>query len=582
MALPTRCDVLVIGSGAGGLSAAVTAASHGLDVLLVEKEPQFGGTTAWSGGWMWVPRNHLARAAGIHEDLEGPLTYLRHELGAGFDEDKVRMFLEQAPKMVQFFEEHTALRFFAGNTAPDFHGRTPGAAVGGRSVCAAPFDGRTLGKAISRLRMPPAEFTIAGMGLASGADMRHFFRAARSLGSALYASRRLLRHWWQRAMYGQGMQLVNGHALAGALLKTALDLRITAHTSTAAVALVREGERVIGARLRQQDSETTVTAERGVVLACGGFPHDAQRKRQLFPHAPSGSEHWSAAPPANTGDGLRLGESTGGMVETGFPNAGAWAPVSRVPRADGSFMHFPHLMERAKPGLVAVTAAGERFVNEADPYHDFMNAMFAATPAGQPPRAWLICDHRFQRRYGLGATKPFPFPLSGHVRSGYLRAATSLYELAAQCGINGSQLIATIDAYNADVAAGRPDRFGRGSTPYNRVQGDAEHAPDPCNAAIVRAPFYAVQVVAGSLGTFAGLRTDPCARVLDAHDQPIAGLYAAGNDMASVMAGHYPSGGITLGPAMTFGYVAGLHLAELLSSSPRAGNFSILRTQEHA
>jgi succinate dehydrogenase/fumarate reductase flavoprotein subunit len=311
-----------------------------------------------------------------------------------------------------------------------------------------------------------------------------------------------------------------------------------------------------------RDGEVEMRATRGVVLACGGFPHDEARRRQLLPHAPSGREHWSAAPPGNTGDGLRLGEAAGGTVADDLADAAALAPVSRVPRADGTTAHFPHLIERGKPGLIAVTAGGRRFTNEADPYHDFMRGLFAALAPGQAAEAWLVCDHAFIRRYGLGAVKPAPLPLARWRRNGYLQCAPTLDLLARACGIAPAALAATVRRYNEQAAAGRDADFGKGETPYNRMQGDAAAGrANPCMAPLERAPFYAVKIVPGSLGTFAGLRTDLDARVLDREGRAIGGLYAAGNDMASLMGGHYPSGGITLGPALTYGYIAAHHAA---------------------
>jgi len=304
------------------------------------------------------------------------------------------------------------------------------------------------------------------------------------------------------------------------------------------------------------------------VLACGGFPHDARRKRQLLPHAPTGQEHWSAGNRSNTGDGLRLGESAGGQVARDLVQAAALAPVSLVPRDDCSVAHFPHLIERAKPGLIAVTAQGLRFGNEADSYHDVMQALLAATPAGQAPEAWLLCDHAFIRRYGLGAVKPAPMPLTPWLGKGYLKRGDTLAELAHACGIDAGRLLATVQRYNAMCADGKDLDFAKGETPYNRIQGDALKAsarglPNPCMGPLERGPFYAVKVVMGSLGTFAGLRVNTQAQVLDARQQPIAGLYAGGNDMNSMMGGHYPAGGITLGPAMVFGFLAAHHMADV-------------------
>lgn len=228
--------------------------------------------------------------------------------------------------------------------------------------------------------------------------------------------------------------------------------------------------------------------------------------------------------------------------------------------------HFAHLIERAKPGLIALNAAGQRFGNEADSYHDFMQALLRATPPGQQPLAWLICDQDFLNHYGLGAVKPAPFPPGRWLRSGYLRRGQNLAELAKACQLPPAALQASIARYNGLCKDGVDVDFAKGQTPYNRIQGDAQRAqkrgwPNPCMGPVERGPFYAVQIVMGSLGTFAGLRVNPWAQVLDATSQPIAGLYAGGNDMSSVMGGHYPAGGITLGPAMTFGFIAAHHAA---------------------
>jgi succinate dehydrogenase/fumarate reductase flavoprotein subunit len=567
-----HCDVLVIGSGAGGLSAAVTAAHLGLDVVLADKDDQLGGTTAWSGGWMWIPRNPLALEAGIQEDPSEPLRYLQHELGDRFDAPRVEAFLQAGPRMVDFFRRHTALQFIPGHVIPDFHGRSPGAATGGRSVCAAPFDGRRLGSALSMLKPPLWETTLWGMGIASGAELRHFFQALRAPASFAYVARCLARHAADLLRFGRGTRLVNGNALVAALLRSALDRGVTCLPGSPAVQLLTAadsaggGSRVSGAVLSTSQGPLTVHARRGVVLACGGFPHDPQRKAMLLPHAPTGREHWSAANRGNTGDGLRMAEAASAVVSDDMFQAAALAPVSLVPRDDGSVAHFPHLIERGKPGLIAVTADGRRFTNEADSYHDFMQGLLRATPSGQAPKAWLVVDHAFIRTYGLGAVKPFPMRLGPWLRKGYLKRGRTWAELAAQCGISRAGLEQTVARYREMALQGVDSDFGKGETAYNRMQGDAARAQaqgctNPCMAPLGPGPFYAVQVVPGSLGTFAGLRVNAQAQVLAADGQAIAGLFAAGNDMSSVMQGHYPSGGITLGPAMTFGYIVGHVLA---------------------
>lgn len=216
--------------------------------------------------------------------------------------------------------------------------------------------------------------------------------------------------------------------------------------------------------------------------------------------------------------------------------------------------------------MIAVTKDGKRFVNEADSYHDFMTALFASLPEGAPVECWLVCDHRFIRRFGLGHAKPWPLPLGHALRSGYLMRRETIAELARTCGIDASALQGTLAAYNRDASEGRDPAFGRGTTPYNRAQGDPACAPNPCVAPIARAPFYVVRVVPGSLCTFAGLRTNAAARVVDAEDRPIPGLYACGTDMASIMGGRYPSGGINLGAAVTFGFIAAHDAAAIVAS----------------
>ncbi|WLP19572.1 FAD-dependent oxidoreductase [Raoultella ornithinolytica] len=554
-----KVDVLVVGSGAAGLSAAVTAALKGASVLLAEKESVIGGTSAWSGGWLWIPRNPLAREEGIQEQEDAPLTYLQHEMGGQPADARLLTFLQQGPEMIDFFRRHTAVQFLSGSKMPDFH-MSPGYAQGGRSVTAQPFDGRLLGDWLHRLRPPLETISLAGMGIAGGSDMAHFFNATRSPRSALYAARRLLRHGWQRLRTGRGQYLVNGNALMGRLLRSALDAGVSIQLNAPVARLLTSSTGVSGAVLRSDDGDIEVHAG-AVILACGGFPHDRQRLARQVPHAADGYGHFSAAPPGNQGDGIRLGESVGGQFDASLKHAMAWAPVSRVTLASGLQLVFPHLVERAKPGFIAVLPNGKRFTNEADSYHDFIAALLAATPAGEQPTAWLLADSRTLRRYGLGHARPFPFSPAAWLRTGYLHSAPTLAALAEQCAIDGGQLAETVARFNDYAARGEDPEFQRGVSAYNRAQGDARHPHHPTLGPLRHAPFYAVRILPGSLGSFSGLKTDEQARVLDAHQQPIAGLYAIGNDMSSVMQGYYPSGGITLGPAMTFGYLVGKTLA---------------------
>lgn len=557
-----ECDVLVAGSGCSGMSAAITARYRGLDVLIVEKEPRFGGTTARSGGWLWIPGTSLAKAYGIEEMPEQARTYLRHEAGNNFDAARVDAFLRAGPEAVDFFISKTALRFDMPLVFPDYHAEAPGGAQGGRSMVTRPFDGRELGGLIKTLGMPLPELTVFGMMLGSGKEIIHFMRVTKSLTSAVYVAKRLSRHLMDVLRYGRGMTLTNGNALAGRLAKSALDLKISMWLSSPLRELTVENGAVTGAIVSREGRDVRVRARQGVVLACGGFPHDVERRKKMFPHAPTGHEHFSPGPTGNTGDGLRLAESAGGHVEDRLPNAAAWVPVSLTTRKDGSKGVMPHFIDRAKPGVIAVMRDGRRFANEGNSYHDFVQAMIKAAKPGEEIAAFLVCDHKTLRKYGLGCVPPFPMPLGHHLETGYLMRGDTLEALAAKAGIDAKAFAETVKQFNATAPQGHDAAFGKGSKAYNRYQGDALHGPNPCVAPIENGPFYAIKMVIGDLGTYAGIVTDASARALDAEGRVIPGLYAVGNDMASIMGGNYPGAGITLGPALTFGYIAGQHLAD--------------------
>ncbi|MBR0664950.1 FAD-dependent oxidoreductase [Roseomonas hellenica] len=562
------CDVLVVGSGAGGLAAAVAAAARGLSVIVAEKDRHVGGTTALSGGFLWVPNNPVSRRDGIEDSADAVRTYLRHEAGNHYNPETVEAFIAAGPEAVEFFETKTAVQFEPASAFSDYHPDAPGGRPGGRSIKAQPYRAQGLGAELKRLRPPLPELTFVGLMIGSGPELKHFFNVTRSVTSAAYVAGRLAAHARDLLLNGRGMLLTNGNALAARLFRSALDLGVDVRTEAPALRLLRDGAAVTGAMLGAGAGEVAVQARCGVVLAAGGFPQDKARRRRMFPHDHDNAGHFSPAPAGNTGDGLRLGEAVGAAVEDGYPNAAAWVPVSRVPRKDGSWGVFPHFIDRAKPGLIAVLENGRRFVNEANSYHDFIQALFAATGKGKPAKAWLVVDQPFLRRFGLGFVKPFPVPVGPQIRSGYLKSGQTLAALAHAAGIDAGGLEETVAAWNRDMAAGEDRAFGKGSTAYNRFNGDPEFQPNPCLAPIAQGPYYAVEVVVGDLGTFAGLRCDGHARVLDAQGAPIPGLYAAGNDAASIMGGNYPGGGITLGPALTFGYIAARHMAGAAQRTP--------------
>jgi succinate dehydrogenase/fumarate reductase flavoprotein subunit len=560
----TECDLLVVGSGAAGLSGAVTAAHHGLTVIVAEKAPVLGGATAWSGGWLWAPLNPLSQADGIVEDLDAPRTYLKHALGEDYDEPRVEALLEHSRRMVAFFEKHTSLQFVSGTWIADIQGDLPGAGTGGRSVGPKPINARRLPKALrDRLRPQLYETSFLGMGIMAGPDLQKFLHATTSVRGFAHAAWRVAFHVLDLLTHRRGMQLVNGTALVARLAKSADDLGVPLWTSSPVTALLTEDGRVAGAVVVTPQGRRTIRARRGVLLAAGGFPHDVNRRRELFPRTPTGREHWTLAPETTTGDGIDLAESVGGVFDTHLASPAAWCPVSLVPYRNGRVGVYPHIVDRGKPGLIGVLSTGRRFVNEADGYYQYTKAMIEKAPPGEEVASWLVCDHTFQRRYPFGMSKPFPVPVWPYLRSGYLQRGRTLEELARRCGIDAAGLEATVAEFNAGARMGVDPVFGRGSTPFNRGSGDSEHRPNPSLAPIEKAPFYAIKILPGSFGTFAGIRTDARSRVLDAAGEPVPGLWAAGSDQANVMGGHYPSGGINIGPAMTFGYLAGRDAAGL-------------------
>lgn len=555
------CDVLVIGSGAGGLSTAITARKNGLDVVVIEKEPFFGGTTAFSGGVLWVPGNHHAKEKGVQDTPEAARRYLQNETGNFFQPDAVDAFLENGPRMLEFFERETEVKFL-GTEYPDYHPTVEGGVAVGRSVVAAPYDARNLGAEIARLRPPLRTITFIGMMFNSANnELKHFFKATKSLASAIYVARRLGNHMKDLALYRRGIQTTSGNALVARLARSAFDLGIPIRTGTAARGLWVEDGAVKGAVVEGPDGKTRIAARRGVVLACGGFPHEADRIARLYPHVARGGEHLSPTPPGNTGDGIAMAEAVGAQFEARYPHASAWMLVSKVPLGAGRTGVFPHLVDRYKPGVIAVDRHGRRFTNEAESYHDVGAAMIRTCEGEDETAAWLVCDHPTIRKYGLGFAKPAPVPVQLYVRSGYLVKGNTLADLARAAGIDSEGLERTVSAFNRGAERGEDPEFGRGSTAFNRYLGDPDHKPNPNVGPIRQGPFYAVKLVMGDLGTFDGLVTDTVGRVLGRDAAPIPGLYAVGNDRASIMGGNYPGGGITLGPMMTFGYITGRHLA---------------------
>ncbi|MYM56410.1 FAD-dependent oxidoreductase [Thalassovita mangrovi] len=552
------CDVLVIGSGAGGMSTAITAAKHGLKVVIVEKEPVFGGTTAFSGGVLWIPGN---RHCGGEDSREDAIEYMQHETGNFYRAEMIEAFLDAGPEMLNFFEAETAVKFIP-TLYPDYHPDMPGGVDVGRSVLAAPFDTSELRGDIKRLRPPLSTITFMGMMFnSSNADIKHFFNATKSLTSFAYVGKRLVGHFLEVSRYGRGTKVTSGNALAARLAKSCFDLGIPIYTDTPATELMFENGNVHGAVVRSGQTTARITASKGVVLAAGGFAHDLEKIKAAYPHLRRGGEHFSPVPEGNTGDGIDLGVAVGGKFDMHFPSTSAWMPVSKVPVGGGKFKAFPHLLDRYKPGIIAVLKNGKRFTNESASYHDVGAALIAACEDETETACWLIADRPTIRKYGLGFAKPAPVPLRKYLANGYLQSGRTLADLARKCGIDPASFETTIAEYNAHARRGDDPEFHRGATAFNRYLADPDHQPNPCVGPVEQGPFYALKVIMGDLGTFDGLQTTVQGQVLNENDDPIPGLFAVGNDRASIMGGNYPGAGITLGPAMTFGYITGRHLA---------------------
>ena len=558
-----ECDVVVVGSGAAGLATAITARKRGLDVVVLEKEPVFGGTTALSGGVLWIPLSGHGRRQNAADTVETVRRYMVNETGSYYDEAAVGVFIEQGPKMVEFFERETAMQFIP-TLYPDYHPQVAGGAEIGRSILAEPYDIRGLGKDVQRLKPPLRTITFIGMMFnSSNADLKHFFRATKSLTSFLYVARRLATHMKELLLYRRGIHVTSGNALAARLAQSALDLGIPILTGTPALRVLKEQERAVGVVAGGEGGERRITARQGVVLAAGGFPHDVRRIAQAYPHVRRGHAHLSPTPEGNTGDGVNMAEAVGAAVDIRLKDAAAWMPVSKVEFSDGQTGVFPHLLDRYKPGVIGVLKNGQRFTNESNSYHDVGAAMIQACEGMSETAMWLVCDKATLGKYGLGYVKPAPMPIGRFLRNGYLLEGRTLAELARRAGIDAAGLEATVQAYNRDAVRGEDPAFGRGSTAFNRYLADPEHRPNPCVAPVQKGPFYAVKLVMGDLGTFDGVRTSVVGEVLRHDGSLIEGLYAVGNDRASIMGGNYPGAGITHGPNMTFGYVTANHIADL-------------------
>lgn len=548
-------DLVVVGAGAAGMTAALAAALSGLRVLLCEATEQVGGTTATSAGTLWIPGNSQGLAAGHGDSAAAAARYLDALVGPDDPRGLRRTFLAEAAGVLGEIERRTRVRFASAGLHPDYV-QAPGAALAGRALSPLEFDGRVLGREdFARVRPPLPELLALGGMMANKADVQALFRRWRSWAGFARTARLVARYAIDRLRHPRGTRLVLGNALVARLLASLRDAGVDIRFSHRLLQLAQEQGRVTGVVLERAGVRHVVAARRGVVLATGGIGHDASLRAALAPAAVHGD---SLACASVRGEGLAAARAAGAL----FERCGAdflWQPVSRVPRRDGTVGLFPHLyLDRAKPGLIAVDGRGRRFVDEAASYHHFVEAQRRAQGVAKP--VWLICDSRFVRRYGLGIVPPGPIP-SARVSDGYLVVAPSLAALAARIGVDAAELASTVASHNLAARRGHDAEFHKGESPLARFNGDAAHGPNPCLGEIETPPYCALALWAADAASCSGLATDADGAVLRADGSVIRGLYACGNDMASPFRGSYPGPGATLGPALVFGWRAGMHAA---------------------
>jgi succinate dehydrogenase/fumarate reductase flavoprotein subunit len=545
-------DLIVIGGGGAGLSAALFGTIRGARVLLLESTEYVGGTTAFSGGTIWIPNTFHAAEVGAQDSVEQAEIFLHNALGNYASDELIRAFLVAGPRAVELLDRETDVKLRPYPLHPDYMSDLPGATMKGRALEPVPFDGRLLGDKFDLVRPPIPEFTVLNGLMVDRNDIAHLLNLKKSWASFRYSLALVARYARDRLSHKRGARLTMGNALIGRLLHSFLKRGGTVWTQAQVDKLIEEDGRIAGVSLVRNGERRDVHAVHGVILASGGFNRNPKLRKALLPdaeiHTPGAPGHKGAALELALSAGARIGDRN---VENVF-----WAPVSIRQRADGTKAVFPHFVfDRAKPGTVIVNRAGRRFFNESTSYHLTGKAMIEANRSEPCIPAFLIADHQAIETYGLGMVRPGGSGMSFLLKDGYLVKGESLAELAGQLGMDATQLQKTVEAFNGYAATGIDPDFGRGTTAYERNLGDANVSPNPTMRPLKKGPFYAVKLYPGDIGASAGLVTDSHARVLG-QNGPIGGLYAVGNDQNSMMAGTYPAPGITLGPAITFAYIA--------------------------
>lgn len=559
-------DVVVLGAGAGGMTAALVSALEGMRTVLIEQSDQVGGTTARSSGSVWIPNSAQQRRLGATGDAAAALQYLDALVGDRADRALRATFVAAAPEMLAYLEARTDVRFEVYRHHPDYRQELPGAAAGGRPLEPLPFDGRTLGRAFDRVRWPLPELMLFGGMMVTRSEAARLLRIPFSWEAIRLGLGLCGRYVRDRRHHRRGTRLVLGNALVARLFKSLLDRGVPIWFGGRTTRLIAEDGRVCGLVVERDGREHRVRAGRGVVLAGGGFPGSPELRGRYLP-APV-PQH-TAAFEGCRGETLRLAQEVGAALGPPGEDNALWFPSSIATRKDGSTAVYPHIvLDRAKPGLIAVNSAGGRFVDEAVSYHEFTRAMYRSHRIIPSIPTFLVCDRRFVWRYGLGMIRPRTPWLRRFTETGYLHVADTVEGLGGRIGVDPGGLAETVRAHNRFAVTGVDADFGKGSNVYDRANGDPGHRPNPCLGPLRTPPYCAVAVVPTPLGTSLGLRTSVHAEVLDGSGRPITGLYACGNDMHSAMGGEYPGAGAQLGLAMTFGYQAAMHAAGAERATP--------------
>jgi len=551
-------DLVVVGSGAAGMTAALTAARRGLKPVVIEKTEFFGGSSARSGGGVWIPGNSVLRKAGLADSPEEAAAYLAHVAGPDVPESLRSTFLEHGPAMLDLVLANTPLGFKWVPNYSDYYPEAPGGKPAGRSVEPALLNGNVLGAELAHLRPPylpaPAGITV------TQANYR-WMSLGTSHPRAVWTTAKVTARMVVTRMTSRRL-LSMGQALAAGLRAGLLKADVPVWLNTPMTGLLIDGGRVTGVQVTCDGEQFAIRARRGVLLASGGFEWNAEM-RQHYQRPPVGTD-WTVGSPGNTGEGILAGQAAGGVLE--LMDESWWGPS--IPLASGPVFC---LAERSLPGSIFVNSAGERFVNEAAPYVDAVHAMYDRHTEDDPHiPSWMIADQRYRNRYvftGMPPRKPLP---RRWYKAGVVFRADSLAELAESIGVPAEGLAKTVEKFNDFARTGKDEDFGRGDSAYDKYYGDPGCKPNPNLAPLAQPPFYAIKIVPGDLGTKGGMRTDERARVLRADGSFVPGLYAAGNTSAMVMGRSYAGPGATIGPAMTFGYLAALDAADVTENQTSA------------